>query len=149
MKYINHITLNTGHTRNSYPNEVSKELYFILKRLQKELLSENGAEIIDGYRAEGKYAKGHGLLITLYSKNKIPILTSIVVNENDDDFLWKLLHEHSTTPLKTKATNPPKKPYIADKIEIGAIAHMDAMEWTGDFSKCIGWMYVDENAIRG
>lgn len=147
--YINHVTLNTGHIRKSYPNEVSKDIYFILRRLSKEMLSENGAEIIDGYRAVAKYAEGHGLLITLYTKDNVPILTSAFVKETDDDYIWEILHEHYPGPLATKSKNPPEKPYIADRLEIGAMLHMDALEWTGDFSRCMGWIYVDEKAIRG
>lgn len=148
--YINHVTLNTGHIRKSYPDDVGKDLYFMLRRLFVEMFSDNGAEVVEGYHAKARYSEGNGVLITLFSNiDNVPILTTAIVKENNDDFLWELLHENYSAPLATNISNPPEKPYIADRMEIGAMLHIDALKWTGDFSRCMGWIYVDEKAIRG
>ena len=80
--------MNTGQSRKSYPNEVDRELYFILKRILK-----------DSFQSEGAIQ--------------------------------------------------PSAPYIADRIEIGAMADLKATKWTGDMSKCLGWIALFPEEIRG
>lgn len=145
MNFINHITLNTGHMRKTYPHEVDKELYFILKRIYKESLNENGAMLFDEYKVKGTAFYG-GVLITV-SKDQLPIITVAVSKFKNDD-LWNALHETATIPLKTKADDPVKAPFIADRIEFGAAMNLDSMRWTGDFSRCMGWIVVNPRKIR-
>ncbi|WJQ03216.1 hypothetical protein QT236_14435 [Geobacillus stearothermophilus] len=147
MRHINHITLNTGHARKTLPNEVNKSIYFILRRMRKEIFSSSGTEIIDGYTAKGTEEKGNGALITVYDRHSVPVIT-IGIAKHNHSTIWKLLHQTTTMPLQTDPTSPPEAPYVADRLEIGALMNMEAMSWTGDFSRCMAWMYLFPNEIR-
>ncbi|WP_221935135.1 hypothetical protein, partial [Brevibacillus sp. LEMMJ03] len=118
MTYIRHVTLNTGHVRKSFPSEIDKRLYFILRRMRKDIFSSSGTEIIDGYTAKGTEVTGNGAVITVFKKN-VPIITVGMTKHKHSD-VWKLMHESSTLPLQTNPNNPPDVPYAADRLEIGA-----------------------------
>lgn len=146
MHYINHITLNTGHVRKTYPHEINKELYFVLKRLYKDIF-EHKAVIYEGYTAEGTYEPNNGAIITVYGPQGEPVLTTGITRDKGSS-IWELMHSTSAYPLATKPNSPPKTPFIADRIEVGAITNMDALQWTGDFSKCMGWICLAPEKIR-
>lgn len=146
MEYINHITLNSGHTRKSYPSEVSKELYFILQRIYKDIFS-GGAELFDGYTIKGTWEDGVGVIYTVFDPQGNPVVTSGVSKYRRSE-LWTALHTSSMTLLKTSEKFPPKSPWIADRIEFGAMDNVEALGWTADFSRCIAWMCLAPEKIR-
>ena len=145
MKYINHVTLNTGHTRKSYPNEVDRELYFILKRILNDSFQPEGAKLFDAYILKGTPLES-GAIFTLYKDGKIPILTT-AATRNQNSELWKMLLETSTITINKKLAEP-IAPYIVDRIEIGLVFDLQASSWTGDMSKCLGWIALFPEEIR-
>lgn len=147
MEYINHITLNTGHIRKTTPNEVNKEIYFILNRIYKESFSKNGAKIFDKYVVKSTNSD-IGVIFTLFDEQGIPIITSGISKNDYKGELWKMLHETTEMPMKTSPNQKPALPYIADRLEFGAMFHMNALQWTGDFSKCMGWITLAPDKIR-
>ncbi len=147
MKYINHITLNSGHIRKTYSSEIEQGFYFKLMRIYKDIFKKEGTDIIDGYIAKGTNEPGNGVLITVFGPDGVPILTT-GITKNENNTVWDLLHTTSMAPLKTSAASPPEVPFIADRLEIGAMIHMDALKWTGDFTRCMGWICLDPQAIR-
>lgn len=146
LDYINHITLNTGHIRKTYPDEVDKKLYFVLNRIFTDSFSPEGSPLFNGYYVKS-VKSSYGILSTVF-KNEIPIITIGITNSDPLNFLWKELHKSAYMPLKTKIDKPVEQPYIADRLEVGAVEYLDAMEWTGDFSKCLGWIYLSPKSIR-
>lgn len=146
MKHINHITLNTGHVRKTYPHEIDKELYFVLNRILNDSVKPGGAELFDGYRVKSTHTDGVAIA-TLYANDDAPILTT-ACSKYDNAELWRSLHESSTVPLMTKVSDMPAAPFIADRIEQGALLHLDSMSWTGDFARCHGWIALYPDKIR-
>lgn len=148
MEYINHVTLQTGHSRKTYPNEVNKELYFILHALYKDSLKRY-VDVLDNYIMKST-TEQMGTFITLFKKGNVPlsILTMCISKSDHFGLAWKTLHESAMLPVKTNPNKPPKLPYIADRLEIGALQCLDAMQWTGDFSRCMRWIVLDPKQIR-
>ncbi|WP_309479219.1 hypothetical protein [Brevibacillus agri] len=146
MNYINHVTLNTGHVRKTYPEEVDKSIYFVLQRILKDSINPGGAELFDGYKVVSS-REGSIAIATVIASDGAPVLTTLV-SERSNQVIWKQLHETSTLPLVTKANTEPISPYIADRIEVGAAIHLDATKWTGDFSRCFGWIILCPSAVR-
>ncbi|ALA55226.1 hypothetical protein CAY60_021285 [Shouchella clausii] len=147
MKFISHITLNTGHVRKTYPNEVDKSLFFRLNRIYKESFEKDGAILFDEYLVKGTKFEG-GSILTLYSDDGLlPILTTASSKHKHTE-LWETLHSSATVPLATQATNPADGPFIVDRLEIGAMTNMDILKWTGDFSRCMGWASLNPRKIR-
>ncbi|MGG3987668.1 hypothetical protein [Bacillus smithii] len=144
--YINHITLNTGHTRKTYAEEVDKELYFILKRILKDSFQPEGAKLFDSYTLKGTSFED-GAIFTLYKDGKLPILTTAATKKRNKE-LWGTLHETATIPLYTKKEFEPAAPYIADRVEIGTVMDLEVTKWTGDMAKCLGWIVLFPGKIR-
>lgn len=146
MEYINHVTLNTGHARKSYPSEVSKEIYFILNRIYKDSFSKDGAEIMDGFILKSSDGQEEGIIATIYSPEGMPILTTGIVN-GGSGFMWQHLQDSSMLPLP-KNLKEPEYPYVADRIEMGAMMNPTALQWTGDFTRCLAWYHLAPEKIR-
>ncbi|MNB92478.1 hypothetical protein D3C75_395820 [compost metagenome] len=145
MKHINHITLNTGHMRQTLPGEVDKELYFVLKRILKDSLSPEGGKLMDGYTLKSTQTST-ATIATIFGANGAPVLTTLCSSAANVE-LWDMLYNTATTPIDTKRLAP-SAPYIADRIDIGAMSNLDAMSWTGDFSRCFGWLCLSPSSIR-
>ncbi|MFS0643749.1 hypothetical protein [Siminovitchia sp. 179-K 8D1 HS] len=147
MEYINHVTITTGHSRKTYPNEVDKELYFILKRIYKDCFKNNGTEIMENYRIKGTISE-IGILMTIFNNEDLPVLTTAISNSDHDGVLWEMLHSNTMMPIVTDSKKRIGLPYIADRLEVGAISSIDAMKWTGDFSRCMGWIALAPEKVR-
>lgn len=149
IKVITHITMNSGHVRTTKPDEISKDLYFIFRKLFKKSLTEQ-TEVFEGYTMKSTQALPAGTLITLYGKTPAgpaPIIT-VGITDNPDGVLWDALHDNASLPVITDRNKPPAAPYIADRLEIGSVLFPDAMEWTGDFSRCMGWIVLAPERVR-
>ncbi|WP_059049075.1 hypothetical protein [Paenibacillus senegalimassiliensis] len=145
-EFLNHVTLNTGHTRKSYASEVDKKMYFVMRRLFKEALKPEGVKLFEIYRAKTTQV-GPTAVTTVYGPEGAPILTTACSKE-DDGSLWRMMHETFNGPLATKAKRPAPLPYVVDRIEVGASIHLDALQWTGDFSRCFAWAALFPEKIR-
>ena len=150
LEYINHITLNTGHSRRTYPHEIDKGLYFKLKKLLRDSFSPEGAKLDDIYYFKSSTGGGQEMITTLYGfsqEKPIPILTT-GISAKTNGYLWGLLHGDDSFGLVTNKDALPSVPYIADRLEIGSMFLPEALQWTGDFSRCIGWTFLEPRAIR-
>ncbi len=147
MKYLKHITMMTGHSRDSYRREIDPNaLAEVAALLDAALLGEKGHRVrmpnvkdVDLVASQ----QGKALLATLYdSRSKAPILTTgVALRSTASAGLWKMLVETSTVPVERMPAPP--APWIADRIEIGAIDRFDVMAWSGDWARCLGWAWVD------
>jgi hypothetical protein len=146
MEYINHITLNTGHIRRSYANEIDKGIYFILRRLLKDSLQPGGTKMSESYILKTTQTPT-ATIATIFDIENVPMLTTMCSTSTDRD-IWEALHDTSTSPLATDRSKLPQVPYIADRLEVGATLHLDALRWTGDFSQCFGWMCLSPGSIK-
>ncbi|MCW3793797.1 hypothetical protein OM416_19580 [Paenibacillus sp. LS1] len=146
MKQINHITLNTGHIRRSSPDEIDKGMYFALKRIVNDSFGPDGTTVLDGYILKSSRIK-EATIGTIYADDGIPIITTICT-ETDEPLLWEMMHDTATVPLDTERSKPAAGPYISDRLEVGAMEHLGAMVWSGDFSRCFGWICLSPSSIR-
>lgn len=139
--------MTSGDLRKTYPDEINKEIFFKINKMFKDSLKKEGAELFNGYRFKSTQSPD-GTLITIYNKNNLPVLTTAVSNTDHDGVVWEMMHTSATVPVKTDINKPMQLPYIADRIEVGIVESMDAMEWTGDFARCMGWVILARHKIR-
>jgi hypothetical protein len=147
INFLYHVTLTTGHVRKSYPDEVDRRLYFVINRIIRDSQGPAGCGIeVPGYSLKTTQAAGQ-TLATLFGSSGAPILTT-GISTNGDTELWRMMHESATTPIMTDPEKPPAGPYIADRIEIGAAMHSDALVWTADFARTLGWFIIAPERFR-
>lgn len=147
-EFLYHATITTGHIRKTTPDEVKPEIYFRLHRVWREAQTPEGAEVMDGgYRAKATVDGGMAL-VTIWSPDGMPIITS-GISPSGDPYVWKLLHEkYYGFKAATHPEYPPPGPYIADRVELGSLFHPQALQWTGDFCRCFGWVVAAPERIR-
>lgn len=149
---INHYTLNTGNMRVSEPSEVNMNIYFTLKSIinrarrgKTELLDNTFIEISEdnyGYVCDlyGKRGKEY-ILILSTAGTKI---------ESGRKYIWDSIEAVAKAEYGERYTVkiPVEVPYVVDLVHIPSVYFMDVMSWTGDFTKCLGWMMLFPNEIR-
>lgn len=147
MKYFNHVTLNTGHSRKSYPNEVLKVNYPHIKKVYEDMFKEGGTDVLNGFIAKGYDYSENGTYIRLFSPQGVPILTTGIVKSKNSN-IWKTLHSLTVLPTVTDPFSPPELPFVADCLDIGATLYPEALRWTGDFTRTMGWMCLSPKSIK-
>ncbi|PTR12506.1 hypothetical protein ACN9JG_21215 (plasmid) [Cereibacter azotoformans] len=89
-------------------------------------------------------AEGQNLLATLWAgpwQERAPILTSgIALRAREAPALWNRLHD-TPLPLQVDSSQPPRTPWIADRLEPAAMNHAHALTWTADFSRALAWAW--------
>lgn len=142
----------TGNLRESTADEVKPVIYFRLKSVinrarkgKTELIDNTYIEIVEG---EGIY------VYTLYGKrgtDYIPILTTGGTKYEDErKFLWDTLESMATKKYGDQYTRkiPVACPYVLDIIHTSAAYFINTLSWTGDFTKCLGWMMLFPDEVR-
>lgn len=138
MGIINHLTLNTGHISEITENSVNKDILFTMKRIRKDALKENGADVVDGtiFKITEEVDAYVG---TLYSGNIPLLVTAGTKNRNTN--LWKTIIENYKDFISVDIPDiPPGSPYVCDILLPGIATRMDVLYWSGDFTKCVAWI---------
>lgn len=158
MKYINHLTLSTGHTSRIQCGDVSGEaIARVGPWLDALLVSGQPAPVPVSALAEfdGLASQLSGsLIVTISGKppragpmaGKPPPLITLGVAR-------KSRHGAQLWPLMTGPVMPavkpglmcPQTPWCAVAIWPTIALHPEATEWLGDLERCIAWTWVERN----
>jgi hypothetical protein len=148
MTYIWHVTLNSGHVAKQERSNISEEAIAALADTLDGILQGAHLQIpgVDNYLVNASH-HGHDLIATVWRgpwDRRAPIVTTATaLKSRSAKSLWELMHDQSTVPLRTDRGRPPTTPWQADRIEVGASLHPDALSWTGDFSRCLAWSWAE------
>lgn len=155
MKFLNHITLSTGHIRRSPRAEVSGEtlarvspwLAALLESSQSAPLPVSG---LSDYAAIAQVFDG-GLIVTISGPaptsvpmdGKAPPLISMGVAKRSrhGEALWALMTGPVMPPVHPGLQRP-GEPWAAVAIWPTIALHPDALEWLGDLERCIAWAWL-------
>jgi hypothetical protein len=151
MDSINHYTLNSKHTNISKSDGVQKEMYFYLKGMIKDAQRKEGVDLMDSTNflltlEDDCYV---GTLRVKLGNEYIPILvTSGTSNQDKRFYVWKNLIEvrDNVFPSEKAFEIPPTTPFILDLIMPFHI-NPEIFKWTGDFTKCLGWILMSPKSI--
>ena len=152
--FIRHCTLNSGHMRISYADEVSKDIYFVLKGIVDKAKNEE-TELIDNtyiYIRENK--AGYICSLLLKTENGfVPIMHTAGTKDPESRFsLWEGMQETIKMEINQYSKYvdkvPVDVPYIVDIIHFTASRYTNILQWTGDFARCLGWMMLYPEEIR-
>lgn len=153
-RYVLHVTLTTGHRRRSLRSEVRDEVLAVLRPLLERALAGEYVAVPGvgtGYTMRGaRY--GRCCTVTVYAPQgetarpqPVPVLTiGVAGHSRCGARLWRSLHESAAiVPTVTSPDQTPPEPWVADRLEIGAVQHLEAMHWTGDWSRCMAWTWLE------
>lgn len=146
-RYLQHITLTTGDTRQSWRHEVADDLMPMLTALI-ESAREDGRALLPGLQPQcwlriedtSKCA-----IVNIDTADRVPLVTmAIATHSRCGAKLWRLLHETARIPAATDALRTPPEPWIAARLEPGiATLTPDATMALGDLERCIAWAWIE------
>lgn len=148
MTYLTHITLTTGSSARQYREDIDPRALADIAELLDGLLQGAPRPVPGktGYAVVASHS-GRSLIATVLAIGgdaPAPILTTgIALRSRNARRLWQELHDTTTVPVKTDRDLVPPAPFIADRLEPAAMSHLDAMLWTADWSRCLGWAWMD------
>lgn len=143
---MNHYTFNSGHSRVSPRSEVSDAAIDALTDFTKS--GEHDFPYFGGFRLVTD-STNLGVLATLYTVDKVPIVTiGVVRDEKQADELWPqleaLYHRITELPghraMDWKSSKRPNAPWCSVVI----IAPIP-LSWVGDFERCFAWAWLEKN----
>lgn len=147
MHYVDHITLTTGDSARQDRAGVSDAtMARLVPWLRSALANPARVTIPDtgGYMAQAHVAD-EALLITMYTPQPdigepIPLLIfGVAVRSSHAAPLWELLVEQ---PGVLKDVRQPGTPWCAVVPYPALLSHPAALEWAGDFERCIAWAWA-------
>lgn len=148
--HLNHITLQTGHTRKSDRSELSTQVLAYCTDLITQCLLNPDKKIaidnLDGYFFSAGNIGANSLFGTVWhgQKQPVPLVTLIIAKKSRNATkLWQELHRHCVAPAVTDINNAPQVPWCAVSLTPMAGDYADALGWLGDFERCLAWAWVD------
>lgn len=149
MRYIDHITLTTGHSRRSPRAEVADDVVAVCADLIVRMLATPNATVPlphpAGYSVGG-IAAGKCLVATVWADgppSEVVATIGVAGGSKCGATLWRALHKWGETPVVTDAARMPPKPWVAAALDAAIVRHMDAAEWLGDFERCLAWAWLE------
>lgn len=151
-EYIEHITLDTGHTRRSLRAEVADEAISACRELIERIRAGQEAAIPGTTAMLTGTAEGRCMIATVWhSADRSPLVTiGVAQHSRCGARLWRLLHAEAARPagmrpLATAGRPCPAEPWVAARLEIGLALHATEAEWLGDFERCLGWAWLQRD----
>lgn len=146
--FIRHVTLTTGHTRDSLPGEVSEDVIAVCRGLIEALIADPTRPVPipgpPGYSLGGR-ASGKCLVATVWANGPPSVVVAtigVAAHSRCGAMLWRELHRWGETPVVTDPERCPPEPWVAAAVDTGIAQHMDATDWLGDFERCLAWAWV-------
>jgi len=146
---IRHLTLNSGHLRESPRSEVREEMIALLRPVVHQALTAEPAAIphtdppctLSGGTAED------GCALTIWGpplgEQRIPIVTvGIALSARSSRQVWRALRDHAPLPLPEVAI--PLPPWLAVRIDPGLALYPQTQHWLGDMERCLAWVWMEE-----
>lgn len=131
--YIWHVTLDTGHARQSYRSEIDDAIATLVRQHIDEALAGHPVEIRPGYDLKVSTAGG-ALLATVISNRVGPLVTIAIARVSR--------HSRKLWDLMDGQDSPPETPWCAVRLHPGLDDDLAAASWLGDFERCIAWAWI-------
>lgn len=145
-----HVTLSTGHVRDSPRSEVSKETIDALAPVLEQLLAGDEIAVpwVSGDYTINGAAGGDCFIATIWSRGGAPVVTiGCARGPREAVRLWEQLHATAVIdelqPQTIAGAAPLGERWCAARLEIGIAAHPDTAHWLGDFERCLAWTWID------
>lgn len=143
--YLWHVTITTGHGRACPRHEVTDAAVAALAPVLDAAMV--GRTPVPGQPGWTAHASAHGRCcsVVLAHEDAGPVLvTGIAPHSRCGRSTWRgLLRMAGALRLPVSTADLPDAPWVADLLLPGATRTMDAMRWTGDWSRCVAWTWME------
>lgn len=146
-KYIIHLTLNTGHSRRSYREEVTDDVIAMLDEwMTAGAGSDDPLQVPNcpGYTMTGEGSRKCAVF-TVFARDT-PIATfGIAGHSRCGGQLWKrMIEDFGAVNL-----DMPAPPWCVVAVHAALSLCPDANVWLGDFERCMAWWFLERGMVDG
>lgn len=150
MKFIRHITLTTGHVRNSYYGEAGDDIVAACRDLITRATADEGATParipgVGAYSLTGQ-ASARCLTLSVWADGppaEVICTIGVALHSLCGATLWRRLHQWSEAPVLTDRTKCPPEPWVSAALQAGIERHPGALAWLGDMERCLAWAWLE------
>ena len=146
---LHQVNLDTGIVAIHAFDDFDAAMLRRLSGMVKDACRKEGTPLFDKTVLRMSIAEdGLSYMATLYDAvdDLIPlVVTAGAKNEESGRSVWKELHSLADcidSPVRTDPRTIPTAPFVADKAIIPLPSRADAIEWSSDMSKCLGWIIL-------
>ena len=145
--YIVRTDLVRGEMSRTYAREIPSDALTEIGAALDLIVAGNPAPVPrrGGYWLTGA-VRGKALIVTLDAglrPDATPLLTmAVCLRSRDSARLWAMMHDGQGV-LLTNADDPPAAPWMAERVEAGALSHMPAMRWSGSLARAVAWAWME------
>ena len=130
---MQHLTLDTGHTRVSFRDEIAPAVLEQMKPLT--VTGTHPMPDPPGGTLQVS-VDGSAVLATVLADDDAPLVTLAVAADADGaQKLWRLIGGPDVA-------EPTATPWLAVKLQVGVWLHPAATDWLGDFERCWAWAWL-------
>ena len=161
--YINHITLNTGYLARTQRADVPPEVTALLAPWLQGIANSGQAHPLPvpelAHISAQAFVQDGGLAVTVsapvgphspgrpHAGAVAPLVTfGVAQRSRQGAALWALLIR--AFPVK-QGLQQPEAPWLAVALHPSAAAYTGALDWLGDFERCIAWAWITRNPVLG
>jgi hypothetical protein len=157
--HLHHVTLQSGHVRESPREEVRGSVIRELAPLLGRIVAGDEVAVPwvdDPPCTMTGAAAGDAAIVTVWGppdgEDPVPLATiGVASGPAEADRLWAMLHVPYTAmlgELVTPADQPPPTPWCAARLEVGLALHPEAALFLGDLERCIAWTWIERGEPR-
>ena len=160
--FVRHITLTTGHVRDSLPDEVPNDTRARLLPLIERALTGEHTPVPSPDVPITLTGGAHGRCVSLTVWG--PPLSRIAFPDADESapspivevgiaphsrcgaVLWRALHDTAARlniEVRTDIARCPPEPWVAALLYPGISVYPEAAHWLGDLERCLAWAWVE------
>lgn len=144
-RFIRHVTLTTGHVRDSHRTEISEQAIAVCADLIMRAIASVEPITMPGPWSE--YSLGGqsgGRCVTLMMRHGADAIATIGIAAHSrcGAALWRAMHTYGSVPVVTDPERCPPEPWVAVALDEGLALHPDAAEWLGDLERCLAWAWL-------
>jgi hypothetical protein len=154
---LQHVTLQTGHVRESPRSEVRESTIDALAPVLRDATRGREAVLpwIEPPCSVTGAAAGDCAIVTVWAEHEgedVPLATiGIAAGTREADRLWAMLHATYVgmgDELATPEDQAPPFPWCAAQVEVGIAARPEAAAWLGDLERCLAWTWIERGRPR-
>lgn len=153
---MQHLTLDTGHTRVSFIGEIADEALAAVSPLVapgRHLLPVD----MGGWPTPSVQVTSQpGAALATVFRGRAPlVMIAVAADEPGGDMLWDVLVAGAATIARrdpTLAPMPPRPsavPWMAVRLLPGMLRYPEDAHWLGDFERCWAWAWLATQNLQG
>jgi hypothetical protein len=151
MDTIRHTTPTTNQVRQPFWSKVGDELIEVCTGLIRQITMGETVSLPwpPGYSLNGQAVDR--CLVAVVWANGLPsqavATIGVVAADRGAATVWRQLHRLGETPVVTDPKGCADAPWVATAHDADIVRHMNAVEWLGDFERCLAWAWLAEQGM--